>query len=436
METYFSPNDPRFIAETDSESIQNAVDAASKSEFVRTVRIPKLCDRTGKAEWIIEKAILLPSDITVLLDDCHLILKEGIYDNIFRNKNMYNEQLLNDEGEQHGIRIVGFGDAVLDGGKGNDLREATSEKDGRPHVRFNNFILLNNVQNIVLENFKCINMRWWAINLIACRKGKISDIRFYNGTRIPNQDGIDLRIGCHEFIIENITGQTGDDVVAMTALPLCSDKNFLPKGRLPDIHDITVRNIRAHTNETLVAMRNCDGAKLYRISVENVMVTEGDYDNWAAVRVGENNYFVKRPPIMGETYDIKINGVYGLQKGTVYLGGCIKNVHISNVFAGGKTLYAISTYLPTIVFPENGCKITGGASLENVVIDNVFYEGTAEYSKDGWVNDVNDDFSGCALDFRCMRETDTLKNVVFRNIFARDGAEIARVHDGFELEIR
>ena len=162
METYFSPNDPRFIAETDSESIQNAVDAASKSEFVRTVRIPKLCDRTGKAEWLIEKAILLPSDITVLLDDCHLILKEGVYDNIFRNKNMYNEQLLNDEGEQHGIRIVGFGDAVLDGGKGNDLREATSEKDGRPHVRFNNFILLNNVQNIVLENFKCINMRWWA----------------------------------------------------------------------------------------------------------------------------------------------------------------------------------------------------------------------------------------------------------------------------------
>ena len=100
-------------------------------------------------------------------------------------------------------------------------------------------------------------------------------------------------------------------------------------------------------------------------------------------------------------------------------------------------MYAISTYLPTIVFPENGCSITGGASLENVVVDNVFYEGTADYCNDGWVNDVNDEnFNGCVLYFRCMRETDTLKNVVFRNIFARAGAEIARVHEGYKLDIK
>ena len=87
MQDYLSPNDPRFMGATDSESIQNAVNAAEKGP-IRTVRIPRICKRTGNTEWMIEKSILLPSDITIILDDCHLTLKKDIYENIFRNKNL------------------------------------------------------------------------------------------------------------------------------------------------------------------------------------------------------------------------------------------------------------------------------------------------------------------------------------------------------------
>ena len=87
MDYYISPNDPRYMGRDDSESIQNAIDAAEASG-IRTVIIPRICDRTGRDEWIITKSILLPSDITVILDDCHLTLADGIYENIFRNKNM------------------------------------------------------------------------------------------------------------------------------------------------------------------------------------------------------------------------------------------------------------------------------------------------------------------------------------------------------------
>ena len=85
MENYLSPNDPRFLADTDSKSIQNAIDAAEKGP-IRTVRIPRVCARTGAEEWVIDKSILLPSNITIILEDCHLTLAEGVYENIFRNK--------------------------------------------------------------------------------------------------------------------------------------------------------------------------------------------------------------------------------------------------------------------------------------------------------------------------------------------------------------
>ena len=184
MQEYLSPNDPRFMGATDSESIQNAVNAAEKGP-IRTVRIPRVCERTGATEWIIEKAILLPSDITIILDDCHLTLKKDIYENIFRNKNLYTDIQNKPEGKQKGIRIIGMGDAILDGGEGNDLRESTSMKDGRPSIRNNNFVLLHNVDDYVLENFSFINLRWWAINQVCCTNGRLENLRFFNGDRLP-----------------------------------------------------------------------------------------------------------------------------------------------------------------------------------------------------------------------------------------------------------
>ena len=46
MQQYYSPNDPRFSANTDSASIQNAIDAAIR-DHIPVVRIPRLCSRTG-----------------------------------------------------------------------------------------------------------------------------------------------------------------------------------------------------------------------------------------------------------------------------------------------------------------------------------------------------------------------------------------------------
>jgi len=426
VEYYLNPNDPRFMADSDSRSIQNAVNAAENGPC-RTVIIPRRNERTGLDEWIIDKTILLPSDITVILDDCHLTLVEGVYENIFRNKNMYTEISLKPEGKQRGIRIIGRGEAVLDGGKGNDLRESTSRKDGRPHVRFNNFVLLNNVHDYVLENFKCVNMRWWAINQIACKHGRLSNLSFFNGEIIPNQDGINCRLGCSDIIIENITGRTGDDVVALSAFPLGTDRQLVPEDCDIDIHDITIRNVRANTKQTIVALRNTDGAKMYRITIENITDYDHGYRPWGVVRIGENEYFRQRNSTLGETYDINIRGVHSIASGTVYLGATLKDSHISDVYAGGTSLYAVSTYARN-----------GGASLENVVFDNIHYDAAPieEDKNVDYMNGGDKDFCGCALDFRLMHENDTLKNVIFRDVFVRDGIGTHIANERYTLDIR
>ncbi|NMA08534.1 MAG: hypothetical protein GX929_05410 [Clostridiales bacterium] len=435
MCTCVTPNDPRFLAGSDARSIQNAVCAAAKGD-IRTVRIPRYNARTGKPGWLIDRTILLPSEITVLLDDCRLTLAPGVYENIFRNENLYTDVSLTQAGEQHGIRIIGRGMATLDGGEGNDLREANSGRDGRPHIRFNNLILLHNVRDYVLEGFRCENMRWWAINQIFCRNGRLSHLNFYNGDIIPNQDGINLRIGCSEILIEDITGRTGDDVVALTALPLGSDRALSVEGRDSDIHDVTIRDVRAHTRQTVVALRNCDGAKLYRIRIENIADVGGPYGPWGVVRIGENNYYRQRPSLPGETYQISVRGVYSRCRGTVFLAGNLSDSDIRDIYADGTSMYGVSTFSPEFVSKETGCKVSGGVTMENVVIENIHYNAIPGHLDSPTFAFPGVVYNGCAVDFRCMRETDTLKNVVFRDLFAKAGVPLWLAREGLTLDVR
>ena len=436
MKNYYSPNDVEFIADSDSKSIQNAIDAAEKGP-IRTVRIPRVSERTGREEWIIDKSILLPSDVTVILDDCHLVLKKGVYENIFRNKNMYTDISTKPEGKQRNIRIIGEGDAVLDGGEGNDLTEATSMKDGRPSIRFNNFILLHNVDGYVIENLSLVNLRWWAINQCCCTNGRLENLRFFNGDLIRNQDGIDVRLGCSHIYINNITGRLGDDVIALSAFAGGLErKTYLVEGMEPDIHDVTIKNVTADTNYSLVALRNTDGAKMYRISIENIRDAGGIYGPRSVVRIGENLYYVNRTSIIGETYDITVRGVYSLNRGTVFIGGALKDSHISDVYAGGSSMSAISTFAIHRWLEQKKLYAWGGATMENVVFDNIHYNGTAGHVNEEWMNDEGEEFLGCALDFRRMREDDYFKNVVFRDVFTRDGAELFIACDKVKPDIR
>lgn len=435
----YNANDARFRAETDSATIQNAINATREGEC-RTVVIPRLNARTGEECWVIDKTILLPNDITVYLDDCVLTLADGVYENIFRNENMYREGSLSPENEQYGIRIIGRGDATLDGGKDNGLREQSHAPD-KPLPITGCLVLLNHVRDYVLEKFKCRRMRYWAINQIGCRKGRITGIDFDFFERRSNQDGINFRLGCSDVTVEHITGVTGDDTIAISCFPLSRDKDLLPMGYSPDVHDIRISDVRATTVATVVALRATDGAKIYNVTIENITdVGQTLTKPWGVVRLGENNWFEKRPAQMGEMDNITVRNVRAFGKGCIYLGGALSNAHISDIYAEGNTLYAVSTYQGVQVFWETGNEILPGASLKNVVIENVHYTGKSiyrEHPEDRYteLTYLGEKFGGCALDFRCLRDTDVVENVTLRNIHAREGAPLLLAKEGYGLKI-
>ena len=69
MIDYVTPNDAEIISDTDSNSINNAVKAAIERD-IRRVVIPRINERTGKAQWDIDEAIILSSNLEIVLDNC------------------------------------------------------------------------------------------------------------------------------------------------------------------------------------------------------------------------------------------------------------------------------------------------------------------------------------------------------------------------------
>ena len=85
-----TPNLKEVMASIDSKSIQNAIALACETG-VGQITIPAFNERTKSNLWVIDETILLPSDITVVIDGAHLRLADGVFCNMFRNQNMYTE---------------------------------------------------------------------------------------------------------------------------------------------------------------------------------------------------------------------------------------------------------------------------------------------------------------------------------------------------------
>ena len=313
---YVTPNDVMGV--TDADSIQNAVDLALETGLNKVV-IPRYNARTGEMLWCIERPVLLKSGITVVLDQCHMRAADDVYTNFFRTANIYTENGLDTAEEYHDIHIIGMGNAVLDGGKANDLSELTQYKDGHPAVRYNTPILFFNVRYFTVENLNIIDHRYWGLCFSYCKCGRISNVRFDATGDRRNQDGLNLRNGCNNILIENLYGQTSDDMVALSAIDVPRNDRYnvaVPEWN-SDIHHVTIRNISGWAiDHPLVAMRNSDGMKLYDILVENVRDTEPVHlcpksalHKYALIRIGNNFYYHVRPSQMGETRDITIRDI-------------------------------------------------------------------------------------------------------------------------------
>ncbi|MBO5879470.1 MAG: hypothetical protein J6Q68_02835, partial [Clostridia bacterium] len=280
--------------------------------------------------WEIESEIRLPSNFTLILENCHLKMADGVYSNMFVNENYCTESGRTLSGTDKNINIKGRGMAILDGGSFNGLTERTAMKNGLPSIWKNATLIFSNVDGFSVSDIKVINQRWWALTFVFSRNGYIGNVEFcsndtaidetgkeYHGLKydkyeevlLKNSDGIDLRIGCHDILIENITGFIEDDTVALTAIPGGYEEKALGVSGLPsDIYNVEVRNIRTASYCSNVRLLNQGGAKLHDILVDGVYdqsESSPHLDHGAtAVKIGDMHMYGSRHATEDETYNI------------------------------------------------------------------------------------------------------------------------------------
>lgn len=307
---------------------------------------------TGNRE--IDRVIRVPSDFTLILDACHLRLADNSFCNVLTNEKSYGEPGTRQTPDRN-IRILGRNGAVIDGGNYNGLGEKNAGQDGRPPIYVNNLLLFAGVDGFEVSGICFRNHRWWALDFLYCANGVISDLDFlsndlryneegelvhgfadgrYHQILVKNADGIDLRKGCHDIEIRNITGFTEDDTVALSLLDGRTEERFDLFGGSRDLYHIKIRNIRSETRCSNVRLLNQGSGKLYGIDIDGVYdqsensryLARGEY----GVRIGDAHCAYGKGGENG-ICDVTVRNLRSRARFALHLGGRIEGLVTENI---------------------------------------------------------------------------------------------------------
>ena len=432
----------------DSDMIQSAIDAAAKTG--QSVLITKYNMRTGKDIWEITKAIELVDESSLILQNCHIRLADGVICNVFTNSNARKPIALEKKGKQKNITIKGIGSAVLDGGEHNGLYEAngiarTVSKYPDKETSLNCMIYFQNVENLVIDNLKIKDQRYWAICLYTTSYSRISNICFDSSSNVPCQDGVDIMKGSHDIIVDNIRGCVGDNVVALLATEDEIYGKVVNNVRDGDIHNITIRNVMAYGvgGCALIRLLNHDGYRIYNVRIDNlievspwsekdapvaqnpdlVIVSDDEgnivhkrhlipgeegYRCEAAILIGESYWYSKSKAKHGDTFGISISNVMTHARYGICLNNTVLDSSFDNIRMFGNGYAAV---------------YFGEGEMENLRFSNISYDKECKPLKEDehifieWNNTKSDGFS-------CVHFNGTkVKEVSFDNIRSGNGME-------------
>lgn len=379
--------------------------------------------------WLLDRAILLPENTTVILQNCKIKLSDKCRDNFFRTANCgigieYPEKIENVhikgmglcvlEGADH-PRAVGDSEKVLSNpcphGDENirkyaqwipdnerDSHEITwhdrhahsfgtdAGKEGESqHGDWRNIgVLFANVHNFSVENIKLVCYHGWGISFEACAFGSVKNIIFdanmskeIDGMlqNMENQDGLNLRNGCHDITISDITGNTGDDLVALTAI---ASPDFKPGGSLRtthvmhndwtkrerDIYNVIIRNLKGTSHACLILRLLPCEAQIHDILIDGIVDTTVSPENTnGTIGLGEPD------------------GAYGK-----VLPGSLKNIIINNVISNRRIPIKNAGYLEDSIISNIVNKnpdasvidVSRKGGMKNVTVSNIVTTGNKE----------------------------------------------------------
>ncbi len=313
-------------------------------------------------DYLISRAIEIPSDTTVIVDGCMIKLCDGSFDNVFRGNNY----VLSEDNPFgfpieikpiRNVKILGKNRATLSGPDKNPLMK--NYMTGKVEEPLGDFwgwrtltISLSKCDGFEIGGFSFENARCWTLSFDICSNGYIHDLHF--NTDVKNGDGIDFRSGCHNCVVEKITGFTGDDTVACTALRKTAASIPSPSKIYPgeyylypmeptgyitdrtqyecDISDIIIRNVKTCGKHHGIIFLAANGCRIYNVEIDNIgEVVEEDMSlcREATVKVytGYGSGYTK-----GDIKDITISNVTALYaKNAFYCNAEVENVILENV---------------------------------------------------------------------------------------------------------
>ena len=377
IQNVYTPNDFPLLT-SDSAMIQAAVDEAAK--YGTRVEIPRYNARTGKCLWELNQTVLLHTGSQVLLDNCHIRLQDQAYINFFTNSGAPKyKDVVRLADRQYDISLTGRGNPILDGGRPCPFWEGDFniyDENGcfvkvvpEIHGVRTMFEVIGlrfiNVERITVSGIRFINNRYWAMSFWYCSYGTVRDISIEAENQVPCQDGVDLRLGVHNFLVENVDGWIGDDTVALTAL---DQDQFPTEGLSNDIHDIIIRNIRSRqTGECdLIRILPRGGTQIYNVLIDGVFdLTEPHEEKrpLAAIRVGDICDYTSRRSKLGECRNLIIRNVITRARFGAYIADTLSDSVFDNLKIYGDG--GIAMYF-------NGC------TMKNVKVRDLAYDVTAE----------------------------------------------------------
>lgn len=365
---------PDSFSGSDSERINQAVAAAADAGG-GVVRVPRMNDNNGNLRdfWLLDSAILMRDHVTLVLDQCCLKLSDRCRDNFIRSANC--GLGISDIKPMEDIHIRGVGRVVLEGADhpratgdsaktlgertfGTDAGVAGESQKGDWR---NIGILLASVNHFSIENIHIRDAHCWAISLERCRYGTIRDIDFLavesitvDGTehRVLNRDGLDLRRGCQYITVDGVTGHSGDDLVALTAIchanrnagEICSTEVSGFSGTVtPEdyVHHIVIRNVRGYSSggHHIVRFLNAGGVRMHDILLDGVLDTsEAPVQCKAAVKIGDANPAWGGVTPMGDTTRFIIRNVLTRARHAVLIGGSLADSVIDGIICHDKNV--------------------------------------------------------------------------------------------------
>ena len=375
----------RFHGRNGGEQIQAAIDALGEK--------PKVIDvgpdgPDDDKRWFITKAIVIPSNTTLLFHGSRLFMADGVSDNIVRNFRAES----GDNGRDENIHIIGIGGAELNGNAENQVRQAQV---------FRNFgISFYKVDKSSIKGIALGPTEGWGIGLEDINDIFVDGVRFQQDGKTHNQDGVHVCGPGSRICISNIVGTIADDAIALDAGAGAEDYRGSARGSGGLLQNIVVSNVSVKNLGAGAVVRTvaAKGKALDGVFISRVMITGANqvlkigWDRWGAKQGGRDIGDIF--PSCEEQKNIVIDGVKGSTEDVFCrIESNVKNLTIRNV-RGSCGAAAFTNITPegdafsleNVLLEDwriDGCKlgveIGGGVQCANFAVrDSVFTAGAGE----------------------------------------------------------